>query len=353
MRFALALWIAVALLNYGMAVGSAAGRARAAQPVVLSVTAAPAQEHVCRAPSAGGRYLCPSFGEPIVMTARVRDADTCTFLGQRIPFSSLYPVRTVNCSSGSATVTVPAVGNPYTRLVHLTYAVFAQRAGRRTYQHRVTVDEAAAATQAVPPRPAVTTTTTTTINPTPAPAQLPPPVAGLSECTAGPHCFYGPIYATYNNYGNIAPANLGDCSFAAAADWEQIVLHRTPDPSVIGYEFAQAGGSAADGLTLTAFFNYWQQQGIAGVVATGLHSYFTDQTDVENGVRNYGALIAVFQLVAGDGFAQYTVGAGNHVAVVDGFTPEGPLVVSWGQTLQMTWAQWNGEVSTMWGVATG
>ena len=36
--------------------------------------------------------------------------------------------------------------------------------------------------------------------------------------------------------------------------------------------------------------------------------------------------------------------------VVDGFTREGPLVVSWGQPLEMTWAQWNSEVVGMWGI---
>jgi hypothetical protein len=104
---------------------------------------------------------------------------------------------------------------------------------------------------------------------------------------------------------------------------------------------------------MPALFQYWQQQGINGVVLTGLHSYFTDQADVENGVRAYGAMIVEFEFVANDGFAQYTMSAGRHAAIVDGFTPEGPLVVSWGQTLQMTWAQWNAEVVNMWGIGTG
>jgi hypothetical protein len=172
----------------------------------------------------------------------------------------------------------------------------------------------------------------------------------LIACTPGPHCDYGPITATYQSYGNVAPANLGDCSFAAAADWEQIVLGKTPDPSVIGFEFAAAGGTASGGLSLSALWGYWQQQGIAGVHLTGLHSYYTDQTDVENAVRNYGALIVAFQFGSSDYLAQYAVSPGNHVAVVDGFTPAGPLVVTWGETLQMTWQQWNAEVTGMYGI---
>lgn len=49
---------------------------------------------------------------------------------------------------------------------------------------------------------------------------------------------------------------------------------------------------------------------------------------------------------------QYEVSEGLHEVVVDGFTPRGPLVVSWGQTLQMTWRQWSAEAIGMWAVAT-
>ena len=37
-----------------------------------------------------------------------------------------------------------------------------------------------------------------------------------------------------------------------------------------------------------------------------------------------------------------------HWVVVDGYTPRGPLVVTWGQTIQMTWQQWGQEVDTTW-----
>jgi len=53
--------------------------------------------------------------------------------------------------------------------------------------------------------------------------------------------------------------------------------------------------------------------------------------------------------VTDGGYFADQMSAGKHMAVVDGFTPEGPLVVSWGQTLQMTWAQWNTEVVNIWG----
>lgn len=181
-------------------------------------------------------------------------------------------------------------------------------------------------------------------------SQPPPPVVGLDVCSAGPECDYGPIYAPYPTYGNVAPNDLGDCTFAAAAHWEQIVLGITPDPTVIGYEFAAAGGTEA-GLSQAALWRYWERSGIGGVRATGVFRYSTDPTDVRNAVRDYGALVVELRFGQEWGFAEYTVGAGLHDTVVDGFTPEGPLVVSWGQTLQMTWEQWSDEAVGMWGIA--
>jgi hypothetical protein len=386
----------------------------------------------------------PAAGARLVLTVHVNNATSCTFQSQRVPFSSLYVVKTVACASGHASVTVPAIANPYKRQVRLTYAVRVRGAGRQSVQQSVTVTEAAATSTSRPVPPATPPPVTPSPAPTPtlaillvsvstsvisasggtvsvtvratnavtctfsgegiSPLSVPcgsgsggetitfvasngptvvytysvvaqdasgnttvprtftvtqqgPPIPAslvgyLDVCTPGPDCFYGPMFATYQDYGNVAPVALGDCTFAAAAHWEQIVLGLNPDPTLIGFEFASAGGTTA-GLTANALFAYWQHQGINGVFLTGLHSYFTDQTNVENGVRSYGAMIVAFQFANGGYFAQYQVSAGFHMAVVDGFTPEGPLVVSWGQTLQMTWAQWNSEVTGMWGIGTG
>ena len=291
------------------------------RPVIVSLTVRPSQPHVCARGAGVSAFVCPAYGESVVVTVHVRDATRCTFYSQHVPLSSLYPVKTLGCSSGRASVTVPAILNPRPTTVRLIYAVRARRMGSRPAQQRVTIIEAAATADVTPTVPTPTT-------PTPLPT---PPVVGLDACTPGPDCYYGAIYATYPDYGNIAPTDLGDCTFAAAAHWEQIVLGRHPDPTEIGYEFARAGGTLRGGLSLAALFGFWQRQGIAGVFLTGLSSLRTDRATVESNVRGYGALIVGFQFVANDGFAQYIVQAGTHVAVIDGFTPEGPLIVSWGQ----------------------
>ena len=189
---------------------------------------------------------------------------------------------------------------------------------------------------------ATTTTTTTTVPPTTSTTTTVP--------TSGPPAYdYGPQNETYQTYGNVAPADLGDCTFAAAANWEQLLLGASPDPSAIGYEFAQAGGTA-NGLTMTQLFDYWYQYGITGYYLHGYTSYYTTQVDVENGVQDYGAMIVDLQFRDGDYFGTYQMSAGGHAVVVDGYTPEGPLVVSWGTTIQMSWQQWNAEVVGMYSI---
>jgi len=191
--------------------------------------------------------------------------------------------------------------------------------------------------------PATATTTTTTTMPT-ATTTTTTTVAGL------PADDYGPQGETYQTWGNVYPADLGDCTFAGAANWEQIILGANPDPTVIGYEFAEAGGSATNGLSMSQLFDYWYDDGIAGYYLHGYTSYYTYQSDVEQGVIDYGALIVSLNFINGDYIGNQVVPAGGHVVVVDGYTPEGPLVVTWGTTIQMSWQQWNAEVTGMYGI---
>jgi hypothetical protein len=202
-------------------------------------------------------------------------------------------------------------------------------------------------TTTLPPTTTTVPPTTTTVPPTT--TTVPPTTTTTVASTGPPASDYGPTNESYLTYGNVAPADLGDCTFAAVANWEQIILGQQPDPTVIGYEFAQAGGTS-NGLTMTQLFDYWQNSGIAGYYLHGATSYFTDQVDVENGVLDFGALIVGLQFINGDYFGTYQMTAGGHAVVVDGYTPEGPLVVSWGMTIQMSWQQWNAEVVGMWGI---
>jgi hypothetical protein len=280
--------------------------------------------------------VVPAQGGPATVRVRVRRAYLCRISG----LPGVVGAARRRCQTGSTTATVKLSPNQTSRTVSYSVRVTAVGHGSASRTRTTSILQAAATTMSAPTPPVV------------APPQPPigANVVGLSPCQAGPHCFYGPITTSYPTYGNTAPALLGDCTFAAAALWQQIVLGRHPDPTQIGYEFADAGGTEAGGLAQERLWSYWHTHGIAGSVLNGITSYTRSQADVENGVRDYTALIVELRFGQGWGFAQYTMPAGAHDVVVDGFTPVGPLVVSWGQTLQMTWAQWEAEAVGMWGI---
>ena len=268
----------------------------------------------------------------MTLTAHVQNAVRCTFLIRHITQSSFYPASTVSCSSGAAKLLIEEPSNRYHRPTRITFGVRAISSDGKSVVKTASVIQARSTGGKAPPLPV-------------------PLVVGLDACNPGPHCLYGPIFNKYADYGNVAPTALGDCTFAAVADWEQIVLGLHPDPNVIGDEFGQAGGTAAGGLTVGGLVAYWQHDEINNVGLAGLHAIPTDQAHVESGVRTYAALLVSFEFASGDGFGPYTTPAGGHMAVVDGFTPKGPLVVSWGRTLQVTWQQWNAEVESVFAVS--
>ena len=284
------------------------------RPVILSIKAA--------------RVDTPATGGTVTISIRVRHATRCVFSAGRA-------LTSVPCASGTATAAMRAASR------ELTYTVIASsRTG--AVQKTLRVPGVVISPPAAPPSSVVPVAT--------AQAVPQPSVPGLGTCSPGPGCDYGPIGSTYQEYGNVGPATFGDCTFAAAADWEQIVAGAYPDPQLIENEFLAAGGTPDGGLSIEGLWAYWQQQGIAGIVAAGVQSYSTDQATVQNLVRSNGAVIAELQFGAGGAVAQFAVPPGNHVLVVDGFTPVGPLVVSWGLTLQMTWQQWNAEAIGVWTV---
>ena len=176
---------------------------------------------------------------------------------------------------------------------------------------------------------------------------------GYVPCKPGDRCNLGPTTKSFLNYGNAPPTGLGTCLFASIANWQDIVLGKTPNETEIGIEFSEAGGSATLGITADEGFNYWRNHGIAGIKLLKVNNYFTDQFDVQNGVDSYTAMIAALDLKAGYSIGFITVSENSkHAVVVVGYTPLGPLIVTWGSTIQMTWQQWNVEVTNLWGFET-
>ncbi len=301
------------LLTAGVALaalGLHTAGALAARPQFVSVAVRPA--------------VLQAGGGTFEVSARVRDARTC-----RVDAGPLVRRRLVNCSSGHIAVSGRVPPNTTTNPALWSVAVEAVGGSHTDHSREVKIEVLPREQESSSPPP-------------------PPPAGGVDVCAPGPECDYGASSESFQTWGNVAPEPLGDCAFAAVADWEQIVLQKDADPTLIGYEYAKAGGTE-NGLAQNALWSYWRSNGIAGVHLTGLHSYTTTVADVENGVRDYRATIAELSFEAGWGFGPYTMAASLHDVVVDGFTPEGPLVVTWGETVQMTWEQWRDEVVGMWG----
>jgi len=166
-------------------------------------------------------------------------------------------------------------------------------------------------------------------------------------------CNPGAGYLTFPTYGNVAPQGIGDCTFAAVADWEEIALGTVPDPELIQTEFVDAGGTDSQGLTDAQVFSYWQNHGIGGSYLNYALPFYTDPAHLMSALDDtrIKAVIASLNFTKGQNFAGVTLpDSSYHWVVVDGYTPEGPLVATWGKTLQMTWQQWNLEVVSMWGI---
>jgi hypothetical protein len=137
----------------------------------------------------------------------------------------------------------------------------------------------------------------------------------------------GPEGGEYPPWGNEtswdeSTIGIADCTFAAAADWETIVLHRSPSEAALIAEFHEAGGSDKEGLGTADWESWWAHHGIAGV---RVHLVERPTAWLDWIVQRYGAAVAV---------------AANHAVVVDGFNSTGPEVVTYGETAQVTWSEW-------------
>ena len=173
--------------------------------------------------------------------------------------------------------------------------------------------------------------------------------------TAVNYCNPGPGNLTFPSYGNVAPIGIGTCTFAAVANWEEIVLGTTPDAALILRQFAAAGGTYNLGLTNSQVFNYWRDHGIGGTFLNAELPFYADPVSLMKAIdaKAVRAVIASLNLAKGQNFAGNVMQEPSyHWVVVEGYTPQGPLVATWGKTLQMTWQQWNLEVVSMWGITT-
>jgi len=335
-----ALLALLALLATLAASPPARAGGNAARPFIHTLSALPGQ--------------IPPSGARVVVRVEVEQASSCSFFSQHTPHSHLYPVVTLPCASGVTAARMPIVVNRSVNPIWVRYLVEVRGPGG-TVRQAAQVIEGGVDVPVTPPPPIPTPPTPIPVPtpPTPTPPTVSPaPVSGVSFCSAGPDCLLGPYGTRYPTYQNAGPGAIGDCTFAAAADWEQIVRGAQPNPAQVVAEFADAGGDNQLGLAYTTLFHYWQTHGIGGMLAGTVSAVPTDKASVEQGVRTQTALMADFQFTGSQGFGPFVPGSGGHMAVIDGFTPLGPLVVTWGATYQLSWEQWNAEIRSLWAVGS-
>ena len=146
---------------------------------------------------------------------------------------------------------------------------------------------------------------------------------------------------TFQGYGNLTGTN--DCTLAAEANWESLNLGVTPANIELLTDWQLASPNNL-GINNTQALAFWTNNGISGIKLQKAETVNIDPISLMNALDNNKSLIGSLAFNAGQNFAgvnfpSYT----QHWVLVDGYTPQGPLVVSWGRTLQMTWQQWNLE----------
>jgi hypothetical protein len=156
----------------------------------------------------------------------------------------------------------------------------------------------------------------------------------------------------YSAYDNVGSGALEDCTMAAAADWIETAFGTVPSDqeTIDAYWQAEAeyNGGRDVGLAVTEFFSFWQNKGTDGTLLTGTTPLDSDaaiETYLSKNLSGGDALIADASLP--NGFPPGQTGAG-HQWIIVGYSSYGPMIVTWGQEIQISWARfdsmtWSGE----------
>ena len=168
------------------------------------------------------------------------------------------------------------------------------------------------------------------------------------SCTNRAVCFRSTPRSTFPHYGNVYPSNLADCMFAAAANWQTIVLGSTPRAQQVKDEYLAAAQSSSSGVDEDLFIWWWTTQGIGNVRIQGWEVLSQiNEERIKEEIRRYKAVFAIFTFRRHATVAGRPVGIGGHAAIIDGYTAKGPLVVTWGHTYQMTWGEYWRSINSL------
>lgn len=133
-------------------------------------------------------------------------------------------------------------------------------------------------------------------------------------------------------YGN---ETYGDCSMAAAADYVQVETKKPLDATTVVDEYFILDHGHDDGLTDPQLFGLWEHGGIGGTVLASAVPLTVTRGAVE------GYLLHVRKPLYSDVDLPFSwEGGGGHSWLIVGFSNYGPLVLTWTEEVQLTWAAW-------------
>lgn len=182
----------------------------------------------------------------------------------------------------------------------------------------------------------------------PTPPPTPMPLTRVSSC-GGPESFCPAIYE-FPWYGN---DEVGDCQFAAAADWEILTQGVTPSEPEVLEAYYQSENHIQP---------YWETHPIDGITTALTHKPYRRMkittTTIINGEKHitetYNNPIqddALMESLIAQNTAVYVIlnlgPSETHAVIADGYTPTGPLLATWARTYQITWQAWNEYVISM------
>ncbi|HEY1690053.1 MAG TPA: hypothetical protein VGF95_14455 [Solirubrobacteraceae bacterium] len=127
-------------------------------------------------------------------------------------------------------------------------------------------------------------------------------------------------------YDNVGPNAIGDCEFAAAADWIIATKHVTPPEAEVIGDFYAAGGTPEGGTDELS--NWWTFHAIDG---------YSEQLSVAPGDIARSAIEAqtmptITEMALPNGT--------SHMILTLGPTTDGVRIVTWGSESLMRWPEW-------------
>ena len=156
---------------------------------------------------------------------------------------------------------------------------------------------------------------------------------------------------TYSTYDNAGPGAVGDCTMASVADWIETTFATAPsDQSTVAAYWAaedQYNGGADVGLTTPQLFAFWTNVGIDGTYLTASDP-LSGQSEIESMLSSQYVLLATANLPSN--FPPGSGSAGGHMWLVVGYSDYGPMIVSWGQEFQISWAEFDSWTTGVWSI---